>query len=64
MTIFADPLNNKRAENFEFWTCPKGMTQEQARNWFLQHKKPRIYQLHRFTYYPEKGLIRTLECQG
>lgn len=40
--------------------CPAGLSKDQARNWFLQHKKPKGYQLERFDYDQETGLMKTI----
>lgn len=40
--------------------CPAGLSKDQARNWFLQHRKPRSYQLERFYYEPKSGKVETI----
>lgn len=38
---------------------PAGLSRDQARNFFLQHKKPRTYVLERFTYNCLTGHFQT-----
>ena len=40
--------------------CPVGLSKDQARNWFLQHKKPSGYVLERFHYDPKSGKVETI----
>ena len=40
--------------------CPSGLSKDQARNWFLQHKKPKGYQLERFDYDAKSGHVKTI----
>lgn len=40
--------------------CPTGLSKDQARNWFLQHKKPKGYRLDRFEYDHKSGLVKTI----
>lgn len=40
--------------------CPVNLSKDQARNWFLQHKKPRGYVLERFHYDPKSGKVETI----
>lgn len=44
--------------------CPAGLSKDQARNWFIQHKKPRGYQLERFHYNPKTGIVETIGYDG
>lgn len=39
---------------------PSCLTKDQARNWFLQHKKPRGYVLERLNYNPKNGWLQTI----
>lgn len=40
--------------------CPLGLSKDQARNWFIQHKKPRGYVLERIAYDPRTGRLETI----
>lgn len=40
--------------------CPAGLSKDQARNWFIQHRKPRGYVLERFHYDPRNGKVETI----
>lgn len=40
--------------------CPAGLSKDQARNWFIQHKKPRGYELERIQYDPKSGRVETI----
>lgn len=39
---------------------PSGLTKDQARNFWIQHKKPKSYQLERFYYNPKTGHTETI----
>lgn len=39
---------------------PIGLSMIQARNWWIQHRKPRSYQLERFEYNTKTGLVKTI----
>ena len=38
---------------------PTGLNKDQAKNFFLEHKKPKSYILERFTYNPITGHFQT-----
>lgn len=38
---------------------PIGLSKDQARNWFLQHRKPRTYEVERFDYNTKTGIATT-----
>lgn len=40
--------------------CPSGLSKDQARNWFIQHKKPSGYVLERFHYDVRSGKVETI----
>ena len=40
---------------------PKGLSKDQARNYFNTHIKPRSYRYARFAYDPRTGLVETIE---
>jgi hypothetical protein len=40
--------------------CPAGLSKDQARNWFIQHKKPKTYVMERFYYNPKTGHAETI----
>lgn len=39
---------------------PLGLTKDQARNFFIQHNKPRTYVIERFYYNPKTGHAETI----
>lgn len=40
---------------------PKGLSKDQARNYFNEHVKPRGYKYAHFGYNPRTGLVETIE---
>lgn len=40
--------------------CPKGLSKDQARNWFIEHKKPKGFVMERFEYDARNGVARTI----
>ena len=39
---------------------PVGLSKDQARNWFIEHKKPKGFMLERFEYDARNGVARTI----
>lgn len=39
---------------------PVGLSKDQARNWFIEHKKPKGFMLERFEYDAKNGVARTI----
>lgn len=60
MSIRVD--STREAERYQtvFPGLPVGLSKEQARNWFIAHKKPRGFMLERFEYDAKNGVARTI----
>lgn len=49
-----EPTREKEVFAFTFTLSP-GLTKHEALNWFLQHRKPRLLELERYTYNTQTG---------
>jgi hypothetical protein len=42
------------------WVLPRGLTRDQAREYFLRHVKPRNFEITRFIYDAKTGIAKTV----
>lgn len=60
MSLHTEPSRQPERFMMAWPGCPAGLSKDQARNWFLQHKKPKGYHLERFDYDAKSGLVKTI----
>lgn len=54
-----EPTRDKELHATVWPGIPAGLTKDQAKNFFLQHRKPRNYVMQNFSYNPLTGHFHT-----
>lgn len=56
MSVHIEPTRYREQYAFTF-SIPTGLEKSQAINWFVQHRKPKLMEIERFTYDPISGVL-------